>query len=380
MRPFTSKKRGASLTGYGITVGLIAVVAVAAVNGVGGGVSSLFGETADRMGIAAGNGDEDETTPPAPAALALAVTTGDKDAMDVTGPGAPATGSTVRFTLTNTGDLASPVVAAAILATDSTETGDADNFEFDSGAGGDGCAGQVLDGGESCTLDVRPLASANGAFTGSLSVTAGSLSADAGLAGAADGFGYPGFLVLSLTTSNGRWVLSGPSGITGADEICEADLRDNDWMGKDQVPDCTTSACPVAKAFLCTTSACRNLVPNSTYQLARAGFPLIGGHQFTTDGIGSGPGESKDWSENDAFGSGTPNRYWMNRTTIDATHWGLDPLKTANNQTCNNWTSTNSADSGWAGAQGTTDSGRWDSFGQNCQVGGKGLICYIDPP
>lgn len=57
MYKFWRKKKAASLTGYGLIVGLIAVVALAAVNNIGGEVKTLFNLTGNAMEAAAGGGD-----------------------------------------------------------------------------------------------------------------------------------------------------------------------------------------------------------------------------------------------------------------------------------------------------------------------------------
>lgn len=62
-----SDRRGASLTGYGLLLGLIAIAAIAAVGNVGDEVSSLFGAVSEQMesassgisGSGAGGGDEE---------------------------------------------------------------------------------------------------------------------------------------------------------------------------------------------------------------------------------------------------------------------------------------------------------------------------------
>jgi Flp pilus assembly pilin Flp len=70
MKQFVRKRRGISGTSYALMVGLVAVVALAAVSGVGGSVSDLFGSTSDTLGTAlprtgggntgSGDGNEEE--------------------------------------------------------------------------------------------------------------------------------------------------------------------------------------------------------------------------------------------------------------------------------------------------------------------------------
>ena len=95
---FGDKKneRGASLTGYGLVVGLIAVIAIGSITSVGDNVSSLFDTVGDDLdevvadsgaGSSGGSGSSSSGAPPAPtpAALSMTVTSGDKDNMDVVG-------------------------------------------------------------------------------------------------------------------------------------------------------------------------------------------------------------------------------------------------------------------------------------------------------
>lgn len=71
------KRRGASLTGYGLIVGLVAIAAIAAISGVGQEVRTLFSDVAQAMqgtdGESGGGGGEEEeeeegTCPPSPVA------------------------------------------------------------------------------------------------------------------------------------------------------------------------------------------------------------------------------------------------------------------------------------------------------------------------
>ncbi|GAB5388648.1 MAG: hypothetical protein Alpg2KO_16160 [Alphaproteobacteria bacterium] len=77
----SNTKRGASLLGYGLVVGLIAVVALASVTQVGGNVRSLFGEVSDQLetgaaGGGAGSG-EAASASPTPVNLVGALNSGD---------------------------------------------------------------------------------------------------------------------------------------------------------------------------------------------------------------------------------------------------------------------------------------------------------------
>lgn len=107
--------------------------------------------------------------------------------MTVTGPGAPAYGTTVGFILTNNGERASAALQAASLSP-------ATNFAFDTTGGhvGDSCAGKTLrgtiGGSQSCVIDIRPKATADGSYQATLNVGDGLISTSATLSGSATGW------------------------------------------------------------------------------------------------------------------------------------------------------------------------------------------------
>ncbi|GAB5390347.1 MAG: hypothetical protein Alpg2KO_33150 [Alphaproteobacteria bacterium] len=81
-----NKKRGASLLGYGLIVGLIGVVAIAAITGTGDSVRALFDQTSDTLETAAltGSGGASESASPSSTpddrATTIYVTTATTDA------------------------------------------------------------------------------------------------------------------------------------------------------------------------------------------------------------------------------------------------------------------------------------------------------------
>ena len=125
------------------------------------------------------------------AALTL---TGANTGMNVTAPGTPAYGSTVTFTVTNTGGLPSAPVALSLSSTA--------GFEFFS----DNCDGVVLGGGDSCTLRVRPKASSNGTLAANLCVSTDNAPCLA-LSGTASGFSA---VSLAITGANTNMNVSAP--------------------------------------------------------------------------------------------------------------------------------------------------------------------------
>lgn len=133
-----------------------------------------------------------DPTPPA-----LVMTPASNNAMNVTGPGSPAHGTTVRFTVRNTGETPTAALGAAQLSNTT-------NFAFDaSGAHvGDACQGQVLAHNATCFIDVRPRANDDGTYNGTLSIAAGSVSDDSALSGTATGW-------TCTVAANTTWTVAG---------------------------------------------------------------------------------------------------------------------------------------------------------------------------
>ena len=113
------------------------------------------------------------------ALLAMATTQGDPAAMDIAGGSSP--GSDVVLGITNTGGQASGAMAVSL-------TGDAANFSKTA----DTCDGQILAAGDTCSITVQPVATADGSYTGTLQVagTPGGTVSQA-LSGTASGFVLP---------------------------------------------------------------------------------------------------------------------------------------------------------------------------------------------
>lgn len=120
------------------------------------------------------------TRNPTPPALTIQPTT--QSGMDVAGPGNPAYGATVSFLVRNTGE--TPTTLSASLLSNAV------SFAFSSGGMdvGDDCNGKTLAHNQTCVLDVRPQASNDGAYSGTVTATDGTLNAIASLAGTATGW------------------------------------------------------------------------------------------------------------------------------------------------------------------------------------------------
>lgn len=146
---------------YALLLGLVAVVALAAIGSLGGGIRSLMMVAGNRL-TDAGNGigpaaSAPAATTPAPATTTLTLT-GNGAGMNVTGPGSPAYGAPVVFTLANTG-----AVTSALPVIDLPGT----SFDLV----GNGCT-VPLAPGASCAITIRPKASADGNYSATFSVQA----------------------------------------------------------------------------------------------------------------------------------------------------------------------------------------------------------------
>lgn len=111
--------------------------------------------------------------------ITLASTPASGANMNVIGPGNPATGTPVVFTIQNTGTGGSGTLSAAL--------GNSTNFQITN----DQCGGNTLAPSATCTVEVTPRAYADGNYYGTLNVTdtVNSVSVGIGLSGVASGFG-----------------------------------------------------------------------------------------------------------------------------------------------------------------------------------------------
>lgn len=180
-----------------------------------------------------------------PAYLTIAATSGNPSAMNVTGPGSPAYGSDVTFTITNTGDYTS----SALSLTLSNVT----NFAFN--AGGNCSSGSTtLAKGASCIVLVKPAASSQTSYTGTLKVTANN-NASIAMSGAASGFCVSNVgSQCTYYTGGGAYVSCNGScnpGETdlGSDGPCP---QPSDWVCPGQCAEvCETVATPASGTIQC---------------------------------------------------------------------------------------------------------------------------------
>lgn len=119
-----------------------------------------------------------QETGAAPTTVSFDISPSSQTGMDVTGPGDPATGTPVVFTVENTGTGTSGALATSVI--------NSVNFEITA----DTCNTNTLTAGATCTVTVRPRAYADSNFNGSLSIVdaGNSITQLAGLSGTASGF------------------------------------------------------------------------------------------------------------------------------------------------------------------------------------------------
>jgi len=181
-----------------------------------------------------------------------------------------------------------------------------------------------------------------------------------------------GYFVLSSATYTGSM-----GGIAGANTSCYNEVTGNDWLGKSSAGTITTAR---VKAFLCTTTACNNLQPNTVYKFASAATPSDGGASFTSDASGLGPGNADKWWQTTYLGTAGSD-IWSGRAAGGSTTtWPNTPYAdTASNAFCTNWTSDNSSRGGVVATTNATGATRWSWATVPCNTLGRRLICIVDP-
>ncbi|HRO48916.1 MAG TPA: hypothetical protein PLW75_02145 [Hyphomicrobium sp.] len=120
------------------------------------------------------------TRDPTPPALSILPVT--HSGMDVSGPGSPAYGAAVSFLVRNTGETPTTLIASQLSNTT--------NFSFATSGSdmGDDCSGKTLGHNQTCVIDVRPQATNDGNYSGTLTARDGTRTASANLSGTATGW------------------------------------------------------------------------------------------------------------------------------------------------------------------------------------------------
>jgi hypothetical protein len=177
----------------------------------------------------------------------------------------------------------------------------------------------------------------------------------------------PGYFVLTNTSFNGNL-----GGLAGANSICLTELETYDWKGKSSAGTLDSTR---VKAFLCTSSGCNNLLPNSNYYFAVAGSTGAGGAMFSTNSSGLGPNNAAPWGQSDHFNAAAGTVWWTGRAAgTDSATW---PASNSGSH-CSNFTSSLSTTSGMRGVPYSTSS-RWGFVGSTCDNNFR-FICFVNPP
>ncbi|GAB5388646.1 MAG: hypothetical protein Alpg2KO_16140 [Alphaproteobacteria bacterium] len=212
------KTRGASLLGYGLIVGLIAVTAILAVTGTGSTLNNLFTQTSDSLsGVSTSTGASAASSP---AAASLSAAPSTVSGMDISGGSSP--GTPVVISISNPGGSVSGNLTVSL-------TGDTGSFNITA----DTCSGNTLSPGASCDVTVEPVATSNGGYAATVQAGDGSLSASSSLSGTASGFILASCKALfdSGTTSSGTYSIDpdGPGGDPSFTAYCNMADAGGGW-------------------------------------------------------------------------------------------------------------------------------------------------------
>jgi hypothetical protein len=173
------------------------------------------------------------------------------------------------------------------------------------------------------------------------------------------------YFVLTNSTWTGNL-----GGLSGANSKCLTELTNEAFKGKNSA---ILDSSHVS-AFMCNTSGCNNLEPNTKYYYAAAGSVTAGGASFTTDSSGAGPGDSGDWSASTKFNTDT--NYWNGHGAGTSTLWDTSPETTSSADYCGgDWS--NTSDKGYFGRTGRNDDRRWMENNTNCSDS-LPLVCFVN--
>ncbi|MBS7701668.1 DUF1554 domain-containing protein [Chelatococcus sp. YT9] len=179
---------------------------------------------------------------------------------------------------------------------------------------------------------------------------------------------YNHYFVLTSQAWNGNL-----GGLSGANSKCLANLTAQAWKGKETA---NLSAATV-KAFLCSSSECNDLKPNTKYIFARAGSTTAGAAEFTTNPSAEGPNNGSQWSDTAFFGDNVD--YWTNRDSHSGvtTRWKNSPAGSGSSSHCNTWSSSSNAQTAIIGRSGSANGNRWTRGAGDCDEARR-LICIVD--
>lgn len=229
-------KRGATGVAYGLVVGLIAIVALGAITNIGAEVDGLFntvGDELDGVVTEANNSVPGPTPTPSAAALADTAITTSGSGINITGGTSP--GACRDFTVENSSGSATtgPLNWEITLG----------SSNFQAGSCTDTCTGNMLGPGATCSFGVQPIASANGSYTGevTLYMHSGAYLVDfEALDGTASGF-VPGQVAYPPQCSDVTISLTNGScgNLSDGFQFTGTDMQ---WMGVTWDDNCTSAA------------------------------------------------------------------------------------------------------------------------------------------
>jgi hypothetical protein len=166
--------------------------------------------------------------------------------------------------------------------------------------------------------------------------------------------------------------ISSTDGMDAANKICQKLVITDGGIFKGRGT--KTFATEDVKAFLCGSTYCNSLQPNSLYYFGVIGDASKGGKTFKTDSQGLAPGNMTNWNVPGAGYFEQNVDYWTGRGAGSTSLW---PNTNSHNTDCTDWTST------WfwgrSGTSGGTDNTRWYSVTNNNSLcsNTKKLICLI---
>jgi hypothetical protein len=181
------------------------------------------------------------------------------------------------------------------------------------------------------------------------------------------GTGGSGFLVETAGTTTGNI-----GGLAGANTFCRNDLSTNNWKGKPGTLDTSK-----VFALLCDEASCQNPQALVNLSWAVSGDTTTGGGVFPTDSNGSGPGDSYALTSSDRFGGAAGSTWSGDRAWDSGNGWNI-VVNAGGGQSCNNWSSSASTDSGSAGEPAQTAQYRFSFNLMGCNLS-LHLICFVNP-
>jgi len=182
------------------------------------------------------------------------------------------------------------------------------------------------------------------------------------------------WFLLTNSTSNADL-----GGMSGANAICLNEVNSYEWKNK---PAGVTYDQSQVRAFICDSTTCNNLLPDTKYAFGVLRDSYIGGDSFVTDSSGRGPGDNDIWQDDSKFGAKTIKSYWSNRYTGFSDMWPTtpDPIHEA----CGDWTSSDyyQGANNWVGLFGAIsvygDESRWRFWQSQPCDSQRHLVCFVN--